>query len=61
VKISWEETLVNLEVFLWEFLSTDPVFSISKNRVFGSRKVRKFKKIMEDWVSAEFPKNISLS
>jgi hypothetical protein len=45
--MSWEETLVSLKVLLWELLSIDPVFSIKK-RVFGSRKVHKFKNAMED-------------
>jgi len=43
-EMSWEETLVSLKVLLWELLSIDPIFSIMKKRVFGSRKLRKLKK-----------------
>jgi len=46
--MSWEETVVSLNVFLWEILSTDEGFSITKRSVFGSRNVCKFKKTVED-------------
>jgi len=46
--MSWEEALVSLKVLLWELLNIDPVFSIKEKRVFGSRKLRKFKKTTED-------------